>query len=207
MIRLDPADIVNYFALARLYEDAAFYPEAEQILIYAKDARPNDPVVYTTLASFYNRQGEFDNTIASLEDRATLEPDNPEAHFTIATYFWDNAQRNVQLRDPEKKENVDKGLVAVERALAIRPDYVEALIYKGLLLRTDANLERNVDRQQALIREAVELQERAEEIKQQSTGEVAGRRQLVSTKRLPKRPPDSLAAFFVSPPDLHPRRQ
>ena len=35
----DPA---NYYALAKLYEDAGAYPEAEQMLIYGKDVKPND---------------------------------------------------------------------------------------------------------------------------------------------------------------------
>jgi tetratricopeptide (TPR) repeat protein len=123
------------------------------------------------LASFYNRQGEFAKTIDALEQRAVREPDNPEAFFTIATYYWDNAQRNFRLRDEEKLDNVKRGLVAINRALEIRPDYMEALVYKGLLLRVQANLERDYGRQQALIKEADALRDQAEEIrKKRATG-------------------------------------
>jgi len=158
MIQADPADPANYYALAKLYEDAGAYPEAEQMLVYGKDVKPNDSAGYMQLAGFYNRQGEFDKTIGALEQRAALEPNNPEAYYMISTYYWDNAQRNVALREPEKMENVEKGLKAVERALQIRPDYLEALVYKGLLLRTEALLEKNPARQQALIKEATQLQ-------------------------------------------------
>ena len=169
MIRLDPGDLANYFALAKLYEDAGAYPEAEQMLIYARDARPGDSSVHMQLAGYYNRQGDFDKTIAALEQRAALEPNNPEAYYMISTYYWDNAQRNVSLREPEKMANVEKGLKAAEQALQIRPDYMEALVYKGLLLRTEALLEKNPDKQQALIKEATQLQNQAEEIRKQKT--------------------------------------
>jgi tetratricopeptide (TPR) repeat protein len=169
MIQAAPQDPANYFALAKLYEDAGAYPEAEQMLIRGKDVKANDSAGYMQLAGFYNRQGEFDKTIEALEQRAALEPNNPEAYYMISTYYWDNAQRNVALREPEKMANVEKGLKAVERALQIRPDYLEALVYKGLLLRTEALLEKNPARQQALIKEATQLQSQAEELKKKKT--------------------------------------
>ena len=63
MIQLDPGEPTNYFALAKIYEDAGAYEEAEKMLVAAKAAKPNDPDVYMQLAGFYNRQGRFDKTI------------------------------------------------------------------------------------------------------------------------------------------------
>ena len=45
---------------------------------------------------------------------------------------------------------------------------MEALVYKNLLLRVQANLERNPARQQALLKEATDLRNRAEEIRKQN---------------------------------------
>ena len=45
----------NYFALAKIYEDAGAYEEAEKILQSAKQAKPSDPAVYMTLAALYRR--------------------------------------------------------------------------------------------------------------------------------------------------------
>ncbi len=86
MIEMDPDEPSNYFALAKIYEDAGNYEEAEKMLLQAKDRRPKDSTVYMQLAGFYNRQGQFDKTIESLEARAAAEPNNPEAYYTIATY-------------------------------------------------------------------------------------------------------------------------
>jgi len=172
MIQLEPTEPSNYFALAKIYEDAGAYAEAEQMLIKAKEARPNDPSVYMQLAGYYNRQNEFDKTIDALTQRASVEPNNPEAFFTISTYYWDNAQRNFRLKDNEKREQAGKGIEAVNKALQIKPDYMEALVYKGLLLRVQANLEKDVAKQQALLKEAVALKDQAEDLKKKKAAGV-----------------------------------
>jgi tetratricopeptide (TPR) repeat protein len=172
MIELEPGEPTNYFALAKIYEDAGAYPEAEQTLLKARDVKPSDPAVYMTLAGYYNRQNEFDKTIDALEQRAAKEPSNPEAFFTIATYYWDNAQRNFRLNEAQKKDNVQKGLTAVNRALELKPDYMEALVYKGLLLRLEANAEKDPKKQQDLIKQAVALHDKAEELRKKKAAGV-----------------------------------
>jgi tetratricopeptide (TPR) repeat protein len=165
MIQADPADPANYFMLARLYEDAGVYDEAERIYVAARDARPNDASVYTSLASFYNRQGHFDKTIAALEQRAEKDSKNPEAWQTIAVYYQDEARKDSRLRDAEKKDYVLKGIAAVDKALTIKPDYSDAMTYKGLLLRLEANLEKDPAKQQQLLKEANELRDKSEELR------------------------------------------
>jgi tetratricopeptide (TPR) repeat protein len=165
MIQADPSDPANYFMLARLYEDAGVYDEAERIFVAAKDARPNDASVYTSLASYYNRQGRFDKTIAALEQRAEKDARNPEAWQTIAIYYQDEARKDSRLRDNEKRDYVLKGIQAVDKALAIKPDYSDAMTYKGLLLRLQANLEKDPAKQQALLKEANDLRDKSEELR------------------------------------------
>ncbi len=163
MIRQEPGDPANYFMLARLYEDAGEYGEAERIFLAAKDAKPNDAAVYTSLASFYNRQGKFDKTIDALEQRAAKESNNPEAWQTIAVYYQDEARKDPRLKENEKRDYVNKGLAAVDKALAIKPDYADAMTYKGLLLRLAANLEKDPAKQQNLLKEAKDLQDKSDE--------------------------------------------
>ena len=43
MIQLDPQDATNYFALANIREQAGDYPKAEEVLLQAKQARPERP--------------------------------------------------------------------------------------------------------------------------------------------------------------------
>jgi tetratricopeptide (TPR) repeat protein len=165
MIQLEPAEPENYFALAKIYEDAGAYENAEDILLKAKEARPNDPAVYMTLAGYYNRQGQFDKTIKQLEERANRDPKNPEAHYTITTFYWDEAFRDARLKENEKRDYIDKGIAEIDKALEIKPDYIESLVYKGLLLRLKANTIKDPAEQQNLLKEATRLRDKAEELR------------------------------------------
>jgi len=165
MIQLDPSDTTNYFVLAQIYEDAGELGQAEAMLLKAREAQPKDPTVYQRLAGYYQRQAEFDKLIEAVSQRAVLEPNNPEAHQAIASYYWDEGYRNTRLNESQRKEYAAKGLEAVEKALKLNPDYVDAVAYKGLLLRNQAAIEKDAARQKAMLTEAQQLQERAAGLK------------------------------------------
>jgi tetratricopeptide (TPR) repeat protein len=170
MIEMEPTEPSNYSVLAKIYEDAGLYDEAEKVLLMSKAAKPKDSAVYLQLAGFYNRQGKFDKTIESLNQRAEIEPNNPEAFQTIAGYYWDETRGDAGLTDEQKKQYISKGLEAVDKALSLKPDYVEALTFKGLLLRLQANVEKDPAKQQALLKEATGLSDRANELRKKATG-------------------------------------
>ncbi len=169
MIRLTPEEASNYFMLARLYQDSGEYELAEETFLQAKQAAPNEPAVYLQLANFYNMQGDFDKTIEYLNERIKIEPTNPEAHYTVATYYWDKANRDFRLTDQQKIQYVLDGLGAVDRAIDIREDYMEAVAYKNLLLRLQANLEKDPRKQQDLLRQADQLRDKADELRKAKT--------------------------------------
>ncbi|MEQ1759608.1 MAG: tetratricopeptide repeat protein [Vicinamibacterales bacterium] len=170
MIQLEPTEPTNYFALAKIYEDNGDYENAEAQYLKAKEVKPDEPTVYTTLAGYYNRQGDFDKTIDALQQRTAKEPNNPEAHHMVATFYWDKVYRDFRLADADKKRFVQAGIEEVDKAIALKNDYVEAITYKNLLLRLQANLEKDRGRQVELLREADKLRDQALELrkKQQS---------------------------------------
>ena len=171
MIELAPNEPGNYFQLAKIYEDSGEYQLAEETYLRGRDARPNDPTVYGTVAAYYNRQGDFEKLVENLRKRIELEPQNPEAHYTLATYQWDKANRDFRLSDKEKMTIILEGVQSVNKALEIKPDYVEAMTYKGLLLRTQALVEKDPKKQQELIREGTQLGEKANEMRKARAGE------------------------------------
>lgn len=167
MIEMDPSNPDNYVALARLYEDAGQYELAEETLVRIRDFRPDDTVIYMQMAAFYNRIGDFEKTIEALQERAAREPTNPEAFYTISTYYWEKAFRDFRLTEDEKRQYIMAGLEATDKALALKDDYAEAMTYKNILLRLQANMEKDLDRQKQLIAEADRLRDRAEELMKQ----------------------------------------
>ena len=173
MIEMEPDEPTNYFVLGKLYEDVGSYDQAEAMYLKAREVRPNDSAVYMQLARFYNDQGDFEKTMEALHQRATMEPSNPEAHYFVANYYWDKVFRDFRLRDEDKREYIAKGLDAVDKAIALNDEYIEAITYRGLLLRLEANLERNRPRQEALIKEAEALQTKAKELQQKKIAGVS----------------------------------
>ncbi len=171
LISIDPNEPGNYSALSRLYEDQGRYQEAEAILQKLAAQRPNDPLTYQFLAGFYDRQGNFDKTIEAWKQRANAEPQNPEAWQAIATFYFEETSTNESLRPNIAREYAISGIEASDRALALNPEYFEAVAFKNLLLRQQARFERSPALQKQLIAEADVLLKKAEQLQAAQAGQ------------------------------------
>ncbi len=160
IIALEPNEPGNYMALAKLYEDAGRYDDAEAQYNKASEVKPNDPSVLAGKAGYYNRQGDFPRTIAALEQAAALEPNNPEGYHRVAVFYWDKTRGDFRLSPAEKRDFIQKGLAMEDKALRLNPDYMEAMTYKNILLRLQANIEKDPAVQKRLIDEADKLRNR-----------------------------------------------
>ncbi len=171
MIALDPSEPTSYFALSKIYEDAGRYEEAEQALLKARDAKPDDPAVHNAIGQYYNRQGDFDKTIEAFNRAADLNPNDPQGYHLIGGYYQDKASKDFRLSTAQKIEYNQKGIEAEDKALALNPNYIDALVYKNILLRQLANLEKDSAKQKQLINEADQLRNKAMELQK---GNLAG---------------------------------
>lgn len=157
LIQLNPNEPANFQALGIMYEGQGRYDEAEAMFKKAVEAKPSEPTVYTALAGYYNRQGKFDETMTALEERTKYEPNNPEAYHYMATFYQDKIQKDFRLSKPQQRIYALKGIAAEDKAVALNPNYAEAMIYKNILLRQQANTEKDPAVQKALIAQAEEL--------------------------------------------------
>ena len=120
--------------------------------------------VYIELAGLMNRQNRFDDVIEAMRGAAALEPASAEAQHRIAVLFWDKSRGDPSLDPALKASYVQQGLEAEDRALALQPDYLEAITYKSILLRLKANASADPIEQKRLIDEADALRNRALEL-------------------------------------------
>ena len=174
MIEMEPNEPSNYFVLAGVYEQSGDYEQAEQLLQKAKEVRPNDASVYVSLANFYNRQGDFTKTMDAWQARAEREPNNPEAFYTIANFYWEKANKDYTIPQNERLRFVQEGHKAIDKAIELKADYPEALIYNGLLLRQEALLIKDPQRQQDLVKQADTYRDRAADIQKKQRAAGAG---------------------------------
>jgi tetratricopeptide (TPR) repeat protein len=189
LTRDDPKNLQNLFAMANLYEKFGKVNEAEEAYKNAAASAPKDVKACGALAGFYNKtlwdekgvpvtegkpgQARFDDAVGQLKQCAELDPNDPKGYYTVATFYWDKTYRGGITDETRKKQLADEGMVFVDKALTIKNDFVEALIYKGLLLREQAKLSRNPAQRQSMMDEAQILQKRAVELKKQQEAEAA----------------------------------
>jgi TonB family protein len=93
------------------------------------------------------------------------DPLSPAAYHRQAVELYDKAMKDTSLLPEEKMDLIDRGIVAEDRALRLNPDYVEAMIYKNILLRMKANMTADVMERAELLRVADQLRSRAIELR------------------------------------------
>ena len=157
-------DGAAYLQLARLQQQRGALDEAEATLVKGHQALPKNKPVAQALVQLYMRRGQFDKTVAMLQQIEQLDPTDPQAPQMTATFYWDKASRDKALLPAEQYAYVIEGIAATDRALALNSDYVDALTYKNLLLRQRAGLESDATLKQQLIAEADVLRNRAIEL-------------------------------------------
>jgi tetratricopeptide (TPR) repeat protein len=187
----NPNDPKNLYALANLYEKFNKIAEAEETYKKVTDQNPKDAKACGALAAFYNkpnwdesgapwvegsdkaRRSKFDLAIGVLERCAAIDPNDASGWQKVASYYWDKAYRDPLLSDEQKNSYADKGLENVDKALQLKPDYFEAVIYKGLLYRVKAGATSDRRAKAEFLEKAQDLQKQGLELKKQQAAEAA----------------------------------
>lgn len=165
-------------------------------------APPRDPV---RPPSEIRAAAERAEREAALKDRIAREA-TKESYLLLTQYSWERAFRDTSLTDSQKSEYVAQGIEAADFALALDPDYVEALVYKNLLLRMKAQATADLVENRRLGAEADRLRNRALELRNaQSTEQRRNMEAKIydaatSGAQLPPPPPPPPPAAAAMPP-------
>lgn len=132
-------------------------------------SRPNDLALINQIATMYQKKGDFTKALEYFAKRAEMDPNNKEAWYTLGVNCWARSYHGgVAVSQTEREEVVDKGIQALEKALAIDPDYFDALSYINLIYREKAKalatVGKNAEAGQAIAK-ADEYQKRAIDIR------------------------------------------
>ena len=157
------------------HQEAAQFMEA----LVAED--PQNLNLIGSLAQMYARQGDFPNALKYFERRTEIEPGNKEAWYTVGVVCWERSYKGGPTVSSEERGMViDKGLAALDRALAIDAEYFDALAYANLMYREKsqwlAQLGRYDEAQQAFQMaeqfktRATEVRDKGQAQQQQPTG-------------------------------------
>ena len=168
---------------------AAENAKAQAALEQEIAASPDSIELRTKLAKLQLASGDFDKAMATIEQIEAIEPMNREHPQRTAVFYWEKAFRDHTITEAQKRTYIQAGIAATDRALARDPEYVEALTYKNILLRMQAQLEADPATQQHLIAQADELRTRARALQGQRSLAGMPDRNTVSVAPVPPPPP------------------
>ena len=164
------------------------------------EQKPNDTVAIASIASLFLNEKKWDDAEAEYRKLIAVDPNNKDAYYSIGFIVWSKwyvpyqtarANANMKQEDPgpikDKKIReelkakydavVDDGLKSLDKALALDPEYDDAMAYENLLVRERADLADNKKDYEAQIKVADDWVQKAlntkkikAERKEKSTG-------------------------------------
>jgi tetratricopeptide (TPR) repeat protein len=112
---------------------------------------PNNVNAIAGLASIYYNLGQADTKYIQKSHEyyvkyAQLDSSNPIPFYSIASIDWLIVyDKNNPPPEEEQQKLIDEGLANLDKALALNPDYDDAMTYKNLLYREKARLASDKD--------------------------------------------------------------
>lgn len=151
-VRLDPeltnAEIYLATAYAQMFipgagseENQKFGEMAEKTFQQVLSRDPNNINAVAGLASIYQNTTQFDKSHEYYLKYGQMDPTNPVPFYAVGTVDWIIVS-NLQSPRPEDEQAtlIEEGLASLDKALALNPNYEEAMAYKNLIYRQKARL-------------------------------------------------------------------
>jgi tetratricopeptide (TPR) repeat protein len=118
---------------------------------------PENTSAIAGLASIYQNTNQLQKAREYHLRNAQLNPTDPIPFYSVGSVDWIIvADKNAPPPLEEQAKLVDEGLQNLDKALALNPDYEDAMSYKNLLFREKARLTENEEEKTKLIAQADE---------------------------------------------------
>lgn len=168
-----PDDTIAREALINLYLNADRTTDAINYFREWLKTHPADIDAVRSIATLYAKQGNFAESLNWYEKITLLDKQNPEAFYTYGVVCYEKVAKNPPADMAERMQIIEKGRGALQRAMSLRPEYFEAMVYLSLLYRQQAPLETDPVKQQELIAEADRIRNEAIAIVKKRKAEAA----------------------------------
>ncbi|HVS33256.1 MAG TPA: tetratricopeptide repeat protein [Thermoanaerobaculia bacterium] len=163
-LRQRPNDHIAREALINLYLNSNRTTDAINFFKEYLQRNPADIEAVRSIATLYAKQGDFNESLNWYEKITLLDSKNPEAFYIFGVVCWEKVAKNPPADMAERLAIIEKGRAALNRAMNLRTDYLEAIAYQNLLYRQQALIEIDPVIQQELIAKADDLRNQAMEI-------------------------------------------
>lgn len=160
-LRKRPDDHIAREALINLYLNAERTTDAINYFKEWLKTHPNDIEAVRSVATLYSKQGDFNESLNWYEKITLLDARNPEAHYTYGVVCYEKVAKNPPADIAERLAIIARGQEALRKAISLKKDYFEAMVYLSLLYRQQAPLETDPAKQQQLVAEADRIRNEA----------------------------------------------
>jgi tetratricopeptide (TPR) repeat protein len=176
--RLDPTLKTAELYLASAYAQH-FVPgsNSDENLKYAElalqsftkvlDKDPANITAIAGMAGIYQNTSQFEKAREAYIRNADLDHENPIPHYAVGAVNWIIVHNSgTSLAPDDRSRLIEEGQRYLDRALALNPDYEDAMWYQNLMLREGAKVLREkaaASQDQAMIATAVYWENRADD--------------------------------------------
>jgi tetratricopeptide (TPR) repeat protein len=168
-----PDDRIAREALINLYLNADRITDAINYFREWLQTHPSDIEAVRSIATLYAKQGNFQESLNWYEKITLLDARNPEAFYTYGVVCYEKVAKNPPADMNERMQIIEKGKNALAKAIQLKKDYFEAMVYLSLLYRQQAPIETDPVKQQALVAEANRIRDEAVAIVRRKKAEAA----------------------------------
>jgi tetratricopeptide (TPR) repeat protein len=170
---------------------------AEQAIAEFQEVLRDDPSSVgsiTGIANLYFQMKQMDKAKEYYKKQIAMDPDNPEAHYSVGVIDWtlayqprmelkarlklksDEPIKDAKERSALAEKNaplIDEGMSSLNKAMQLRPDYDDAMAYLNLLYRERADIADSPNKRDEDIKTADSWMEKTLEIKKQKAAKAA----------------------------------
>jgi tetratricopeptide (TPR) repeat protein len=154
--------------LVTTWVNAGKFDDAINFLKAQRREHPENPRYTQAVISVMIKASRFQD---ALDFANSFAGKDPQIYYTIATQAWSKSYNDPTVKYEDRVQIVDVGLGAAQRAVEIKPDYSDAMVYYGLLYREKAKLDLDPARQKQWTALAAQWRDKALALRNASRGE------------------------------------
>ena len=114
----------------------------DQAIAFLQKQIDKEPTTRTSCAARRSQAkvGNFEESLRWYEKIAQMDPKEKTNWYTVAVLCWERSNKAGMMVTPDERTAIiQHGIEAIDKALAIDPEYTEAIAYKNLLYREKAD--------------------------------------------------------------------
>jgi tetratricopeptide (TPR) repeat protein len=155
--------LLSTYVNAKRYNEALAYLDRR-----AAEAPQDAPKIAQMKLNIYTQAGRLDDAWTFVKQHP--EAAKAETYYSLGVAAWDKSYHDSSLDPTTRNTLIDNGLDALDKALKLKPEYFEAMVYTNLLYREKAKAQTDANLRTEFTAKADEWQQKAIALRKKTLG-------------------------------------